>query len=87
MELDLHALAVMGIEQSLQKGEISYVDHGFCWYCQTEKPVYEASPNYPVQPPRCFECFEKEIVNIFNDDARLEALLDTLMSRLEEDDQ
>lgn len=69
------SIAENGICQALQQGSVTLVEHGYCWYCNTETEVYEASPEWPVQPPRCFECYVDAIAQIFDDPAQLASIL------------
>lgn len=52
----LTEIVELGIRQSIEEGDITPIDHGYCFCCENEKPVYEAGKNFPPQPPLCHEC-------------------------------
>lgn len=46
------------LDDAVAAGWLSPVTHGFCFYCNEEKAVYDVTmANAPVQPPRCGDCF------------------------------
>ena len=72
---DILNIATLGLGQAIDKGLLALVEHGYCWHCNSEKSVYEASPDWPVQPPRCFDCYVDAIKVIFDDPEQLENLI------------
>jgi hypothetical protein len=82
---DIALIAKHGLEQALEQGSVLFVDHGFCWYCNEEKEVYEASPNWPVQPPRCFDCYVEAIKAIFESPQQLHDLLESVEKSISDD--
>jgi len=83
---DIAAVAQSGLEQALEQKSVVFVEHGFCWYCNEEKAVYEASPEWPVQPPRCFDCYVDAIKSIFDNPEHLAEMLNSAWED-EKDDQ
>lgn len=48
----------LALETAIERGWLVYVQHGYCFHCCNEKPVYEViMENAPVQPPRCADCY------------------------------
>lgn len=48
----------LAVIRAVDLGWLELVNHGFCFYCNAEKPVFDVvTTDAPVQPPRCMECF------------------------------
>lgn len=47
-----------GLEEAVKIGMLIPVPHGYCFYCDTETAVYDATTvgDIPAQPPICREC-------------------------------
>ena len=46
------------IDLACEMGWLKPVEHGYCFYCNTEKAVYDIiMRDAPTQPPRCESCF------------------------------
>jgi hypothetical protein len=69
---------IMGaVEQAVTLGWLTSVDHGYCFYCGTEKSVYDVTmDNAPVQPPRCGDCYVAQAQAVLADPAAVARLID-----------
>jgi hypothetical protein len=84
MDFDLNNIFIIaehGLALAVKQGSVIFVEHGYCWHCNSEKSVYEASPDWPVQPPRCFDCYATAIKTIFDDPKQLEDLIQSVEDR------
>lgn len=68
-DFELREEAVLDVlEIACEIGWLKPVKHGYCFYCHTEKPVYDViMKDVPVQPPRCESCFVKAAVQMASD--------------------
>lgn len=70
-----------GIDDSVFGGYLIPVEHGFCFYCDTEKPVYDISPEFPPQPPTCDECLYQRSILAFSDPDKVREIVNHLKHR------
>ena len=60
---------VNALVAAVEAGWLSPVEHGYCFYCNEEKFVYEVrAKDVPVQPPRCESCFIEQAFDLMASD-------------------
>lgn len=58
----------LAVIRAVEIGWLEPIEHGFCFYCNSEKPVFDVIANEaPVQPPRCMDCFVSMSERILQD--------------------
>lgn len=66
---------VNALVAAVDHGWLRPVEHGYCFYCNQEKFVYEVrAKDIPAQPPRCESCFIEQAFELMADDQAMEDL-------------
>lgn len=65
-----------GIDEMVNIGALIPVEHGFCFYCDEEKSVYDVAPEFPAQPPTCDNCLYQRGVAMFSDPDKIREIVD-----------
>ena len=53
------------------------IEHGYCFYCASEGPVFEViARDAPAQPPRCEQCFISQGFALMEDDKAMAELME-----------
>lgn len=70
-----------GIDEMVQLGNLIPVEHGFCFACQQEKPVYDVAPRFPTQPAICDHCLFQKGLLMLSDPEKVQELVNNLKNR------
>lgn len=66
-----------GIWQALTENELTLIEQGYCFGCNTEKEVLEPAPHFPSQPPTCKECLIAKGLAFFSQTENLARLVES----------
>ena len=69
------------LHEAVKRGWVVPVEHGYCFTCSTEGPVFEITAREaPTQPAKCEGCFVAQALTVIADPLNLQRLAEGFLN-------